>query len=68
MIMMSKHLQLYHAACADRPIITPQQFQKYGVIIGLLVLFSTEQPLIYRFFALLYVELVSYYVLCNSVN
>ena len=26
MIMMSKHLQLYHAACADRPIITPQKF------------------------------------------
>ena len=24
--MMSKHLQLYHAACADRPIITPQKF------------------------------------------
>ena len=26
MIMMSKHLQLYHAACADRPIITPLKF------------------------------------------
>ena len=39
--MMSKHLQLYHAACADHPMITPQKFREHGVIIGhLLVLFS----------------------------
>ena len=33
-MIMSKHLQLCYAACADGPIISSQKFQKHGVIIG----------------------------------